>query len=497
MKRTSIHYIGIFKKFKVLVIGDLILDVYLKGACTRIAPEGTFPVIDLQERKSCLGGAGNVAANLKALGCTVLLYTATGDDAGSKELVTLLNSNGISHSNVVVDDGRTTLVKTRIAGGLQTVVRLDQGTIGELSTVTEKKLIRLLREGYANCDAVLIADYKKGIITPGIRKELARLLKKEPKFLAVDAKELVGYAKMQPSLVKPNYNEVLQLLCLHQEYSGDRAAWLSNYGEQLYGLTGSKLIAVTLDFEGSLFFEDGKLKHRSYAPRVAAPQVSGAGDTFMAAGLLALLAGATVIEAAELATAAAALVVGQSGTAVCEQDELLTSIAGSNKSIPTVAMLKTFCRIYRNQGKRIVFTNGCFDILHSGHVSYLSRAKERGDILIVGVNTDESIRRLKGNGRPVNLLAGRSAVLSALNCVDHVISFGKAGDDTPISLISAIRPTVFVKGGDYQNKVLPEGAVLKALGCEVVFLPYVPDQSTTRIITKIEENVKWKIAVMN
>jgi D-beta-D-heptose 7-phosphate kinase/D-beta-D-heptose 1-phosphate adenosyltransferase len=217
----------------------------------------------------------------------------------------------------------------------------------------------------------------------------------------------------------------------------------------------------------------------------------------MAACLLALLAGANLADTADLATAAAALVVRQSETAICEQDELLTSIAAGNKLIATVALLKTFCRIYRNQGKRIVFTNGCFDILHSGHVSYLARAKEMGDILIVGLNTDESIRRLKGKGRPVNELHGRSAVLSALNCVDHVVSFGKAGDDTPISLINAVRPAVFVKGGDYQNKVLPEGAVLKAMGCEVVFLSYLPGQSTTRMITKIEENVKWKIAVMN
>jgi len=496
MKTMPVRYINSFKKFKILVIGDMIVDIYLSGSCSRLAPEGSFPVVDLHDKKVYLGGAGNVAANLKALGCTVVLCTAAGNDDGYREAAALLTEAGITIESIVADEQRTTLVKTRVSAPGQTLVRFDTGAAEELSAETESAVISKIRHAYAACDAVLIADYKKGVVTTGIIEELRRLNADHPKFIAVDAKDLNSFAVLKPSLIKPNYEEALKVLSL-SAFCSDRAEALKKIGQEFYQATAAGIIALTLDSDGALFFKDGEFKYRSYAPKCNLPAVSGAGDTFISTCLLALLSGAGIAAAAELATAAAALAVNKTGTSICTQQELLTSIAAQEKDISSLALLKLYCSVYRCQGKRIVFTNGCFDILHSGHVSYLSRAKTLGDILIVGLNTDESVIRLKGESRPVNKLADRKEVLSALSCIDHIISFGKSGDDTPVSLIKHIEPSVFVKGGDYQNKILPEGAILKALGCEVVFLPYIPNQSTTKIIHKIEETAKWKTAILN
>lgn len=490
------QYINSFKKFNILVIGDLIIDVYLKGSCSRLAPEGTFPVVDLNDKKICLGGAGNVAANLKGLGCGVVLCTVMGDDQGYKDASILLKNAGIATETIINAKERSSLVKTRVSSPGQTLVRFDEGTTDPLEEATEAVLIQTLRAAYAACDGVLIADYKKGVVTGKLISELQRLNEIQPKFIAVDAKNISLFAALKPSLIKPNYEEALKILSL-SPFQTDRATALSELGDKFFQVTSAKITALTLDSDGALFFSEGEFKYRSYAPPCNLPEVSGAGDTFISTCMLALLSGAGIAAAAELATTAAALAVHKTGTSICTHEELLTQIAAEEKDISSLELLKLYCGVYRSQGKRIVFTNGCFDILHSGHVSYLSRAKKLGDILIVGLNNDESIRRLKGKNRPVNQLCDRKEVLSALSCIDHIISFGEPGDDTPVPLIRNIQPSVFVKGGDYQNKILPEGPILKAMGCEVVFLPYIPNQSTTQIINKIEEGAKWKAAMIN
>jgi D-beta-D-heptose 7-phosphate kinase / D-beta-D-heptose 1-phosphate adenosyltransferase len=210
--------------------------------------------------------------------------------------------------------------------------------------------------------------------------------------------------------------------------------------------------------------------------------VAGAGDTFAVALALGLAAGADGPAAAELAAAAAAVVVGKEGTAVCSADELRRAVGGEQKYIPDRARLAELARAYRAQGRRVVFTNGCFDLLHRGHTTYLGRAKALGDVLIVGLNADASIRRLKGAGRPINTLEDRAQVLAALSCVDHVAPFD---EDTPEALIRCVRPHVFVKGGDYAREQLPEAPLVEALGGEVRILPFLEDRSTTGIIDRI------------
>lgn len=496
MKRLNTYYINRFNKFRILVIGDLIIDVYLSGSCSRLAPEGTFPVIDLDHRRVCLGGAGNVAANLRALGCKVELCTVTGDDDIYRDAEILLNEAGVAADTIVKDSSRRSLVKTRVSSPSQTVARFDEGTTDEPGIDILNLLISRIRKAYAQCDAVLIADYKKGVITPYLIEEILRLKEADPKFIAVDAKDITAFSALRPSLIKPNYEEALKILSMAR-CDADRVETLKELGGEFYRATAAQITALTLDNAGSLFFKGAEFQYRSHAPEVGMPEVSGAGDTFISTCMLALLSGADIAVSAELSTAAAAIAVKKKGTAICQQGELLALMAAGEKEITSLALLKTYCRIYRSQGKRIVFTNGCFDILHSGHVSYLSRARELGDVLIVGLNNDESISRLKGKSRPVNKLPDRREVLSALSCVDHIVSFGKPDDDTPVALIRAIQPEIFVKGGDYAHRTLPESEILKSIGAQLVFLPYVPNQSTTQIITKIEEDAKWKIAILN
>jgi D-beta-D-heptose 7-phosphate kinase/D-beta-D-heptose 1-phosphate adenosyltransferase len=218
---------------------------------------------------------------------------------------------------------------------------------------------------------------------------------------------------------------------------------------------------------------------------VASATVAGAGDTFISAFTLAALTGASPADAAQVAIAAAHVVVNKDNTAWCFLKELKYHFHLKEKYVAAIGDLEDLCDLYRFQGKRIVFTNGCFDILHSGHVTYLNQAKTLGDVLIVGVNRDESIRRLKGSERPINPLHDRLQVLAALGCVDHVIPFGEAHDDTPISLIACVKPQVFAKGGDYHNGMLPEASTVERYGGRIVFLQHVRDHSTTDIINRI------------
>jgi D-beta-D-heptose 7-phosphate kinase/D-beta-D-heptose 1-phosphate adenosyltransferase len=244
------------------------------------------------------------------------------------------------------------------------------------------------------------------------------------------------------------------------------------------------MAAVTLDGDGAVLFEHHRSPYRLFPKALRRACVAGAGDTFTSALALALVAGATGVEAAELAVAAAAVVVGKERTASCSAQELREFVSAGGKFLGDLQRLSQRVAFYREQGRRVVFTNGCFDILHRGHITYLHRAKALGDVLIVGVNTDEGIRRLKGPQRPINSLEDRLQVLGALSCIDHLIAFD---EDTPCNLIKALRPDVFVKGGDYTRERLPEAPLVEELGGIVQILPFVQDQSTTGIIARIQQ----------
>ncbi|MBW8682762.1 D-glycero-beta-D-manno-heptose 1-phosphate adenylyltransferase [Chitinophaga rhizophila] len=476
----------------VLVLGDLMIDTYLRGASTRLSPEAPVPVVDISSHTSVLGGGANAAANLRHLGAKVTFVSLTGDDHAARLAGELLEKEGIC-DQVVRCDTRRTITKTRVIAGHQLLTRYDEGTELQLDQDCEQQIIAVLSEQLPLHDAILIADYNKGLITPAIIEALTAMNRDFRKFVAVDAKRLDRYKCLQPDVIKPNYKEITELLGL-PEMPGRKAQQLEEMGTAIYQATGAKISAITLDEEGALIFQEDKLLCHTAARPVNTPNVSGAGDTYISAFTLSCLTGAAAATAAEIAGAAAAVAISKSNTAHCKHSELVAYFSIRDKCISDLEELSALCEMYRAQGRKIVFTNGCFDILHSGHVSYLERAASLGDVLIVGVNTDESIKRLKGPERPINSLNDRVQVLAGLGAISHLIAFGDQHDDTPEPLIRIIRPDVFAKGGDYNRESLPEAAAVEEYGGEVVLLPLVPDRSTTLIIKRIYTTPVLKVA---
>lgn len=473
-----------FGELKIVVIGEAMLDSYLVGEAKRLSREAPVPIVNVVERRDAPGACANTAANVAALGARVSLLSVVGDDAEAGLLRAALSGRGVSTEYLVSQPARRTLTKHRIVADSQILVRYDQGDTDDVAPDVEAVLIDRLGALAAGADAIVVSDYGYGVLTRNVRRVLAQCQARAPRVLVADAKDLASYRDVGVTAVKPNYAEAVRLIGL-PGLSGTRARvhQVAEHGARLLDLAGAQMAAVTLDVDGALIFERNRPHYyRVFARPARRADATGAGDTFAAGLALALAAGADAAAASELAAAAAAVVVERGGTAVCGAADLRASIAGDDKQVPSVHRLAALAEVYRQTGRRTVFTNGCFDILHRGHITYLSRAKALGDVLVVGVNADDGIRRLKGPGRPINTLEDRAHVLAALSCVDHVIAFE---EDTPETLIRALRPDLYVKGGDYTLDRLPEAGLVDSLGGEVRILPYVEDRSTTGIIERI------------
>lgn len=471
------------KKSSILVIGEAMLDSYMRGNANRICREAPVPIVEIHNNEKHPGAAANTAFNLSHLGAETYFMSVVGQDTEGETIKNLLVKNGVDVSSVLTDNQRQTMTKQRIAAGGQLLVRFDTGSTHAISNIAEDKIIDRLIALYPDMDAVIVSDYGYGILTPKIIDVLSRLQKHIPKILAIDSKYLDRYASLHPAIVKPNFQESVSLLGLSfTPPVGERIPFIAPYNEMLHEKTGADIIALTVDIEGSLIFEKGKRTYQTFTNPVQNSKAAGAGDTYTSAFTLALSLGAQTKTAAEIASAASSIVVQKEGTAVCTKDELLLFFASNTKYIQKKQKLPSLIFHLKKQGKKIVFTNGCFDILHSGHVDYLNRSKQLGDILIVGLNSDDSVKRLKGKNRPINSLTDRIQVLSGLSSVDYIIPFST---NTPIFLIKKIRPDVFVKGGDYTKELLPEAPFVEKAGGKVEILPFVKDKSTSNIIQQI------------
>jgi D-beta-D-heptose 7-phosphate kinase/D-beta-D-heptose 1-phosphate adenosyltransferase len=472
-----------FGGFCVLVVGDAMLDSYLEGAAATICREAPVPIVTLGSRVDAPGGAANTAANISSLGGRATLLSVVGTDAEGERLRGILDERGVATEHVLSRSARRSLAKHRVIAASQMIVRFDQGSTGPIDPATEQALIERLAALFPRCDAVVVSDYGYGVLTPRVIAALAALQSQAPRVIVVDSKQLPAYRTVGITAVKPNYAEAIKLLGAQPTDSqGQRAESIAAHAGRLLDITGAQIAAITLDTDGAIVIERGSSPYRTYARPTRDSYAAGAGDTFLSALALAFAAGADTPAAAEIASAAAAIVVGKDRTATCAAEELRAYVSAEGKYVTDLARLVARAEIYRQQGRRIVFTNGCFDILHRGHIAYLSRAKALGDILIVGVNSDAGVRRLKGPERPINTLDDRAQVLAALSCVDHLIA---CDDETPIQLIRVLRPDVFVKGGDYSRGSLPEASVVEQLGGIVQILPYLPDRSTTSLIERI------------
>jgi D-beta-D-heptose 7-phosphate kinase / D-beta-D-heptose 1-phosphate adenosyltransferase len=483
MNGTNAALVNALVGRRVLVIGDAMLDSYLSGAAERLCREAPVPIVSVAARDDAPGGAANAAANVSSLGGEARLLTVVGDDTDAERLRAALAASGVPSDELLADPERGTLLKQRVAADGHLLLRFDDGSTEPVRASIEARLIERLGELHSWCEAVLISDYGYGVLADAVLHALAQLQGHSPRPLVVDAKVLDRYRQLSPTAVKPNYVEAASLLGERQVSGiGARADQMARHADRLLALCGADLAAVTLDSEGSLLLERGSAPYRTYARPSSNSRAAGAGDTFAACLTLALAAGADGPAAAELSSAAAAVAVGKQGTATCTADELVTYLNGASKQAADQYQLAQQVALARGQGRRIVFTNGCFDILHRGHVTYLNRAKELGEVLIVGLNSDRSVERLKGRGRPINPLEDRAQVLAALSCVDHIVPFD---DDTPVELIRLLRPDVFVKGGDYTVETLPEAPLVRELGGEVQILSLVEDRSTSHLIERI------------
>lgn len=476
--------IGRFVGCKVLVIGDAILDVYMTGVTDKVCREAPVPVINLQEQKSFCGGAANTALNLAALGARPYFMTVTGNDQSGHEISKILQNNGVDTSHILFDRSRKTVVKRRISSSYNILVRVDEGSADPISDTCRQFMLDLLERFSGEVDAVIVSDYEYGVVTAEFIDGLSKLGLKAGVPLIVDAKDLRRYRDLNPAFVKPNYDECVKILDIPKRPRLERVGQIIGQGKKLLEITGAECVASTMDMDGTILFEKGKKPYRISSEPKNQKETIGAGDTFISTAALAFCTGATPRTAVELASAAATVVLRKEGTGTCSTEELKSYFNGDQKFITSLDELAGKVEELKRINKKVVFTNGCFDILHRGHVTFLNQAKALGDILIVGLNTDESIRKVKGYGRPINALEDRVAVLSALHCVSYLVAFG---EDSPVGILRALKPDLFVKGETYTVDSLPEGELVESLGGEVRIIPFVTGLSTTKLIERIRK----------
>lgn len=465
---------------RILVIGDLMIDHYLWGGCERISPEAPVQVVDIARETTVLGGAGNVINNLAALGSRVFVAGVIGDDEIGKELQKMLNQLGVSTEGLVVQEGRKTSKKSRIVASNQQILRYDRESKEAISEPSAYAIVTYAASIMGQCDAVILSDYGKGVITDAVAQGIISHARALGKKVLVDPKGK-DYTKYRGAyLLTPNKKEASEATGISiNDESSLRAALL-----QLKETCDLECSMITLSEDG-IAIDDGTMRR---FPTVAREvfDVTGAGDTVIASLSYALSCGMSIDESAKFSNRAAAVVVGKIGSATVTLDEIEEYEASLHQSdsrdhLKTQPQIVEIVERLKAKNKQIVFTNGCFDILHVGHVKYLQEAKSYGDVLIVGLNTDSSVRTLKGPARPVNNEEDRAYILGALEAVDYVVLFS---DETPYELIKSISPDILVKGGDYEGK----SVVGAEFAGELRLVQFVDGKSTTAIIARINNS---------
>ncbi len=481
--QALIRTLPAFAGRRVLLVGEAILDRYLKGRAAGLCREAPVPVVGLESTTEVAGGAANVAVNLARLGADVRFVSTVGGDAPGATLAGLLTDHGVSGDGLLRASDARTLVKHRVRCDDQLIVRFDEGDTSR-SQALPARLAEAVRQAAGQSECLVVSDYDLGLMGPEVRAAIAQAHAGGLP-LIVDAKCPERYRDMHPDVVKPNFAEALCLLGCRAP-GRERAAFIERSREALLQASGAGVVLVTLDAEGAVLIAPDKT-YRTSGRAVPAAHTAGAGDTFLSAFTLAYAAHAPLPVAMDLGAQAADLVLDGETTLACGAEALGRELAGQGKLWRDDRQIADQSDFYRARGQRVVFTNGCFDILHRGHIAYLERAKALGDVLVVGLNDDASVRRLKGPGRPINPLADRMAVVAALACVDHVLSF--AGD-TAHAPIRLIRPHIFAKGGDYATKCLPEAALVEEWHGQVRLLEYMKDASTSDLIARIRREAR-------
>ncbi len=467
------------------MFGDFVLDRYVTGTVSRISPEAPIPVLLKQQETAVLGGAGNVAANIHTLGATPIPVGLLGDCAEGREVCYQLDNMGISAAHLNQTGARNTPVKTRFIGGHQQILRLDRETIQPPSASEHQWLLDAAQS--VDCDIAILSDYGKGTLLNGAAEALIEVLRARNIPVLVDPKG-TDYSKYRgATALSPNLKELGEV----------NGAPLQ--GDTQIITTARGLISdLDLDFMIATRGEDGLsivLAERDFHMPTFAREVfdvSGAGDTLISAFSVAFASGHSIEDSSRIANAAAGLVVAKNGTATVTQAEVEQALhqrsqRSGDEKIQTRANAQATVKSWRDRGLKVGFTNGCFDILHPGHVSLFDQSAARCDRLVVGLNTDASVQRLKGPTRPVVDQDSRAQVLAALGMIDLIVQFD---EDTPLELITALQPDVLIKGSDYQEHEIVGADVVKANGGRVERAILVDGKSTSRIVKRISDTTE-------
>jgi len=465
---------------RILVAGDLMIDHYLWGETRRISPEAPVPVVDVARESEVLGGAGNVINNLAALGARVEAVSVIGADEEGLRLVKMLEDLGVGTEGVILESERRTTRKSRVIASHQQVIRYDSESRKTIASRSEDLLLEridgILAEGV---DLILLSDYAKGVLSERVTQGIITRARERGIRVMVDPKG-TDYSKYRgASAITPNKKEASEATGI--EIQDRESLYLA--GKMLKEQLELERVIITLSEEGMAIIGEEMRIIPTVAKEVY--DVTGAGDTVIATLGFVRACGGEIDEAARVANAAAAVVVGKLGSATATWEEIIAYEEGLSEQttpqrIKDRQELITTVKRLKDEGKKIVFTNGCFDILHLGHVKYLQEARSYGDVLIVGVNSDASVRRLKGSDRPINPEYDRAYLLAALEAVDYVTIFE---EDTPYELIRSLSPHILVKGADYRDKEVVGSDLVE----EVRLVELVEGRSTTGTIRKINQ----------
>ena len=479
---------------RCLVVGDLMLDEYLWGKAERISPEAPVQVVDVLREDMRLGGAGNVANNLLALGCQVTIASVIGEDENGWTLLKAFNRTGIDTSGVIQEPGRRTGRKTRVLAANQQIVRIDRESREQLSGDVEERFRKWLKESIASFNLVLVSDYLKGVLTRPVLSTIIRTAREAGLPVLVDPKGSDYSRYSGATILTPNRKEAEAASMFH--IRDDES--LTEAAKSIMHLASLENLLITRSEQGmSLFSSSGEHLHIPTLAREVF-DVTGAGDTVLAVLGCAVAGGLSLPEAARLANVAAGIAVAKLGTSVVTPDEIIDAVSRAHRDtdskIKNRDVLRSIIEHEKARGKQVVFTNGCFDLLHAGHVKYLQAARRLGDMLVLGLNSDLSVRRLKGPNRPLIGEEERAHILAALDCIDYVCLFD---EDTPLELISAIKPHILVKGGDYTPEAVVGKDIVESNGGRVELIPFVDGKSTTNIIEKVLERYNSGDSILN
>jgi D-beta-D-heptose 7-phosphate kinase/D-beta-D-heptose 1-phosphate adenosyltransferase len=474
-----------FGEARVLVLGDVMLDRYVSGSASRLSPEAPIPVLRPTARRATLGGAANVALNVAALGGQVALVGVIGDDAEGEELARLLESSGIV-PHLVTAAGRPTTAKTRFMVGNHQLLRLDEETAAAIDDPTADRVVQRFSDALRAANVVVLSDYAKGVLSDLVLRGVLARCQPSGCTVIADPKRMDFASYRGATVLTPNEYEVRQATRIEAEDDSDA----DRAGRRALDDTGCAAVLVTRSAKGlTLVRHDEPPMHLPTRAREVA-DVSGAGDTLVATLAVALGAGAALPEAAMLANITAGIAVGKPGTATVSRNELLgvlhlEDLVATNRKIAARDEAVQRAAAWRAQGLRVGFANGCFDLIHPGHVRLLTESRSRCDRLIVGLNTDESVRRLKGPTRPLQNETARATVMASLAPVDMVVLFA---EDTPLELIRVLRPAVLVKGADYSIDQVVGADLVQSWGGTVLLVELQPGHSTTGTIRRMTDH---------